>query len=226
VSALYGDEVLSYTCSQTDGTSEQDLHLKYTINGVSLLKSIDNTDPTKPVKLSNVELNNLEDKSGSITYELFKKGTKVASSKFEIIRVDAGEPSTSYSLICSHSNINIAANGTISPNEILVGVSKKRGNEAITRITTDNLPLTRNSANDLYLRVSIGNTYQYRLETNDKKTDYKISTASVSKNTPITIELVFKGNTSADDIVIDKETISIVKDGKGGDSIRVYQAFC
>lgn len=224
VTALYGDKILACTCSDGDGATTQDVHLKYTLsNGITLANTPSASESKTPRE---IQVASLSGKTGSITYELFKKGTKVASSKFEIIRVDAGEPSTSYSLICSHSNINIAANGTISPNVILVGVSKKRGNEAITRINTDNLPLTRDSAKDLYLRVKIGNTYQYRLETNDEKTDYKISTASVYKNTPITIELVLKGNTSADDIIIDRETISAVEDGKGGDSIRVYQAFC
>lgn len=224
VTALYGDKILACTCSDGDGATTQDVHLKYTLSdGITLANTPSASESKTPRE---IQVASLSGKTGSITYELFKKGTKVASSKFEIIRVDAGEPSTSYSLICSHSNINIAANGTISPNVILVGVSKKRGNEAITRINTDNLPLTRDSAKDLYLRVKIVNTYQYRLETNDEKTDYKISTASVYKNTPITIELVLKGNTSADDIIIDRETISAVEDGKGGDSIRVYQAFC
>lgn len=225
VTALYGDEILACTCSTEDGKTAQDVHLKYTLSGVTLTNTPSASESKTPRE---IQVASLSGKTGSITYELFKKGTKVASSKFEIIRVDAGEPSTSYSLICSHSNINITANGTISPNEILVGVSKKRGNEAITRINTDNLPLTRESANvnDLYLRVIIGTTNKDILETNDKKTDYKISTASISKNTPITIELVLKGNTPADDIIIDRETISVVEDGKGGDSIEVQQAFC
>ena len=138
---------------------------------------------------------------------------KSYEKKFTIAKQFKGDPTTSYWIVPSTKIIKINADNTIATDTIEFQIIKKSGTKTPKAIT-----LTSGES----LKLKVGINGQTLNDFNGKATDniYSIDTLGVS--TSITIALY------DNDTEIDRETISVVKDGidgAGGDTFEVQQAF-
>lgn len=127
---------------------------------------------------------------------------KSYEKKFTISKQLKGDPTVSYWIAPSTKIIKINADNTISPDTVDFQIIKKSGTKAPEAIT-----LTSGGS----LKLKVGKNGQTLNDFNGKATDniYSVDTEGVS--TSIIIALY------DNDTEIDRETISVVKDGKPGE---------
>lgn len=127
---------------------------------------------------------------------------KTYTKDFTIAKQIKGDPTTSYWIAPSTKIIKINADNTIATDTIEFQIIKKSGTKTPEAIT-----LTSGES----LKLKVGINGQTLNDFNEKATDniYSVDTAGVS--TSITIALY------DNDTEIDRETISVVKDGKPGE---------